>query len=146
MAKEENKEFGIIRVYVQDVSFESPHAPEVFREDWQPELKLDLQHTSKKLAQDGSYHVSLKVTAAVEKDGKSIFLAEVEQAGIFGIVGFSEDEVKQLLSSYCLSVLFPYAREVVTDLSVRGGFPPLYLAPVNFEGSQVEDEPQQKVS
>lgn len=131
------QEFVIQRLYVKDISFESPHAPQVFREEWQPEVNMDLRTGFEKLEED-TFNVLLTVTATAKKNDKVLFLAEVQQAGIFSIKGFNDEQLDHLLGSFCPGVLFPYVREAVTDASVRGGFPPLYLAPVNFDAFYAE--------
>lgn len=128
----ENQSFDIQRLYVKDTSFESPSAPAIFREEWQPEVSIDLQTKSSILETD-VHEVVLTVTVTAKKQDKTIFLVEVKQAGIFSIKGFNKDQLAHMLGSFCPNILFPYAREVVTDISVRGGFPPLYLTPVNFD-------------
>ena len=143
MSQQENQqEFVIQRIYVKDLSFESPVAPQVFREEWNPEVTMDISSTHEQLADD-VYNVVVTVTANVKKADKSIFLVETQQAGIFTIKGFEGEQLDHLLGSFCLSVLFPYAREVISDLSVRGGFPPLYLAPINFDAYYAEKKRQE---
>ena len=131
------QEFVIQRLYIKDLSFESPHAPQVFREEWKPEVNMDLATSFEKL-EDDTYNVLLTITATVKKGEKSLFLIEVQQAGIFTVKGFAGEQLDHLLGSFCPGVLFPYLRETVTDAAVRGGFPPLYLAPVNFDAFYAE--------
>jgi len=126
------QEFGIQRIYVKDLSFEAPHVPEIFRTDWVPEINLDLNTTIKKISDD-LYEVTLKVTATVKAKDKVAFLIEVQQAGIFILKGFIQDQLQEMLGGFCPNILFPYAREVVSDVVNRATFPPLYLAPVNFD-------------
>lgn len=132
-------EFGIQRIYTKDISFESPNAPAVFLKDWEPELNMDLSTKTTQLDGD-HYEVILKVTVQVKMKEETVFLAEVHQAGIFLAKGFSEEEMKPMLGSFCPNVLYPYAREAVTDLVIRGGFPQLYLAPVNFDALYQQQE------
>lgn len=127
-----NQEFVIQRLYVKDASFEAPNTPQVFRIEWKPEISLNIQTKNNALEND-IHEVILTVTATVKVGETTAFLAEVAQAGIFTIRGFTAEVLGQLLNSYCLSILFPYAREAISDLIVRGGFPPLYLAPMNFD-------------
>ena len=127
-----NQEFIIQRLYVKDSSFEAPNTPAVFRIEWKPEIALNIQTKNNALEND-IHEVILTVTATVKVGETTAFLAEVAQAGIFTLRGFGEDVLKQILNTYCLSILFPYAREAISDLIVRGGFPPLYLAPMNFD-------------
>ena len=125
--------FNIQRLYIKDISFEAPHTPHIFKTDWQPDVKLDLNVETHKLQEADLYEVVLKVTATTKLADQTAFLAEVKQAGIFTLKDFDQEQLRAMLGSYCPAVLFPYAREVVSELTVRGGFPPLYLAPVNFD-------------
>lgn len=124
--------FEIQRIYVKDISFESPNTPHTFTEEWKPEVSLNLESKSNRI-QDNVHEVVLSITATVSSNKKTAFLIEVHQAGLFVVSGFPNDQLHQMLGSYCPNVLFPYAREVVSDLVVRGGFPQLILAPVNFD-------------
>lgn len=131
--KQENgPEFSIQRLYVKDLSLEVPDSPSVFLEKWEPQLHLDLA-TATNAMQDNLHEVVLTLTVTVKLDEKTAFLVEIKQAGIFSITGFPEDQLKPMLGSYCPNVLYPYAREAVTDAVVRAGFPQLYLTPVNFD-------------
>lgn len=125
-------EFTIRKIYLKDGSFESPGAPAIFAEDWRPEVDLQVQTGAQQLG-PGDYEVTLTVTATVNVADKVAFLVEVEKAGIFSISGIAEEQMAAMLGAYCPGILFPYAREVVSDLSVRGGFPQLVLSPVNFD-------------
>lgn len=124
--------FQIQKVYTKDISFESPNAPQIFTAEFEPQLEVDLNVNTDHLT-DNIYHVAIMVTATTKVDDTVAFLCEVEQAGIFTIDGFDENEIAYILGSQCPSVLFPYAREVVSDLVTRGGFPQLILEPVNFD-------------
>lgn len=128
-----DQEFGIQRIYVKDLSLECPNSPAIFLQDWEPELNLDLGTDAKNDLGDGVREVVLTVTATVKVKDKVAFLVEVKQAGIFSLKGFEKDQLKHLLGSFCPNILYPYAREAVTDAVVRAGFPQLYLAPVNFD-------------
>ena len=125
-------EFAIQRLYVKDSSFESPYSPQVFFEEWNPELDLDLATKTNNLGND-NHEVVLTLKATVKMKEKTIFIAETFQAGIFIIKNFPEDQMRPMLGSFCPNILYPYAREAITDMVVRGGFPQLYLAPVNFD-------------
>lgn len=125
-------DFGIQRIYIKNLSFEAPHAPEIFRTDWTPEVNLDLD-TSVSQISAGVYEVVLNVTVTVKAKEKTAFLVEIHQAGIFTITGFPAEQVQPMLGSFCPNILFPYVREAVSDIVNRGTFPPLYLAPVNFD-------------
>lgn len=131
--QEQNQmDFGIQRIYVKDLSFEAPNTPQIFRENWDPKVEIDLESKSERL-EDGVYEVILSVTSKVMINEKMAFLAEVQQAGIFTVRNFADDQLQHVLGSFCPSVIFPYARESITDLVTRGGFPQLYLAPINFD-------------
>lgn len=126
------QQFGIQKIYVKDISFESPNSPTCFTEQWEPEVKLELNTAGNGIGDD-LYEVVLSLTVTVENADKPAFLAEIQQAGIFVISGFTEEDLGGMLGSFCPNVLFPYARETVSDLVNRGGFPQLLLAPVNFD-------------
>lgn len=126
-------QFSIQKLYIKDISFESPGTPSVFTfKNWEPQIELNLNNSNKKVS-EGVYEVVLSVTSTVKNDDKTAFLVEVHQAGIFNIVGFNDQDLKYILGAQCMNILFPYAREVVSDLTNRGGFPPLLLNPVNFD-------------
>ncbi len=126
-------QFSIQKLYVKDISFESPDTPSVFAfEKWEPQIELNLNNTNKKVS-EGIYEVVLSVTSTVKNNDKTSFLVEVHQAGIFNVSGFNDNDLKYILGSQCMNILFPYAREVISDLTSRGGFPPLLLNPVNFD-------------
>lgn len=131
-AEQKGPVFAIQRIYTKDISFEAPATPKIFREQWEPNVHLDLGVNSDKL-ENGVHEVVLTVTATVKNKEATAFIGEVQQAGIFTITGFDDEQLRRMLGSYCPNVLFPYAREAISDLVVRGGFPQLYLAPVNFD-------------
>lgn len=124
--------FEIQRIFVKDISFEAPNTPQTFVEEWKPEVSLNLETKSNRI-QDNMHEVVLSITATVSTGKKTAFLIEVHQAGVFVISGFPNEQLHQMLGSFCPNILFPYAREVVSDMVVRGGFPQLILAPVNFD-------------
>lgn len=125
-------QLGIQRIYTKDISFETPHSPNIFTEQWTPQLEMQVASTAKPLEND-HYDVTLTVTATVKLGEKTAFLVEVHQAGLFVVTGFGEQERNALLGSYCPTILYPYARELISSLVSRGGFPQLNLAPINFE-------------
>lgn len=132
-SSEQQKQFSIQKLYVKDASFESPGTPHSFSfRKWDPKIDLNLTNTHRHIDGD-MYEAVLCVTATVSLEEKTVFLVEVQYAGLFGLAGFDETERKYLLGSQSMNVLFPYAREVVSDLTIRGGFPPLILSPVNFD-------------
>lgn len=124
--------FEIQRIYIKDSSYEAPNTPHTFVEDWKPEVQLNLETKSNRI-QDNVHEVVLSVTATVTSSKKSAFLVEVRQAGVFAISGIPADQMHHMLGSFCPNILFPYAREAISDMVVRGGFPQLILAPVNFD-------------
>lgn len=126
------REFGIQKIYVKDISFEAPNTPLIFRDKWEPEVSLQLGNTAKGLG-EGVQEVVLTITVTAKLGDKTAYLAEVQQAGIFNIRGYNDDEMGVMVGSFCPNILFPYAREAVSDLVTRGGFPQLLLAPVNFD-------------
>jgi preprotein translocase subunit SecB len=142
MAEEQNKDtatqeqqqaqFQLQKLYVKDVSFELPNAPQIFQEDGQVEIKLNLSQKVENLA-EGVNEVVLTVTVTATLGEKTAYLAEVQQAGIFAIVGLGEQATHAALNTLCPHTLFPYARRVITDLVAEGGFPPLVLQPINFD-------------
>lgn len=136
-AGQQNKpqlQFALQRIYVKDISFEAPNSPAVFQQPFKPKVGLDLNTSSQQVG-EGLYEVVIKVTAQVthSEEGTTSFLAEIEQAGLFRIAGIEGAQLDHTLGAFCPNVLFPYARECIDNLVNRGGFPPLMLAPVNFE-------------
>ena len=128
-----NKNFGIQKLYVKDVSFESPGTPNSFSyKQWNPKVDLNLTNSHSHV-QDDIYEAVLSLTATVSHNDETAFLVEIQQAGLFIIAGFEEEEKKYLIGSQCMNILFPYAREMISSLTSNGGFPPLVLAPVNFD-------------
>jgi preprotein translocase subunit SecB len=127
------KQFTIQKLYLKDSSFESPNTPHSFKfTKWEPKIDLNLTNTQVHIEGD-IFEAVLCVTATIKLEEKIAFLIEVHFAGLFSISGFDEAELKYLLGSQAMNALFPYAREVVSDMTVRGGFPPLILSPVNFD-------------
>lgn len=130
---EQSQQFGIQRIYVKDLSFEAPNSPELFKlQEWRPEISLDLQ-TQTNVVEPQTHEVVLTITVTAKVGEKTAFLVEVKQAGIFTLGGFPENDLRHMLGSFCPNILFPYAREAISNLIDRGGFPHIYLAPVNFE-------------
>jgi preprotein translocase subunit SecB len=126
--------FRIQRVYLKDVSFESPQTPQVFigNKGWKPNVALHLNTESSRLEND-LFECVLVVTATVSVDEETVYLCEVKQAGLFTMKGFAEPELAKMLGSFCPNVLFPFAREEIGSLVQKGGFPQLLLEPVNFD-------------
>jgi len=130
-------EFGLQRIYVKDLSFEAPHAPQVFTENWQPQVNVGLNTQVTPLGND-HLEVVLVVTVTVKSGEKTAYHVEVQQAGLFVARDVPELDRGPLVGIVCPNILFPYAREVISDLVSRGSFPQMLLAPVNFEGLYVQ--------
>ena len=128
----EERQFAVQRIYTKDLSFESPNAPEIFRGEWKPQNELNLNTKVNRLG-DEAYEVVLSVTVTAKVGDKTAFIVEVQQAGIFTMAGFSEQELGPMLGAYCPNLLFPYAREAVSDLVTKGSFPQLVLQHVSFD-------------
>ena len=143
MAEEtQEKQFVIQKVYIKDVSFETPNSPVIFTQQWEPKVEFNLASNAQGL-ENGLFEVGLTVTVTVKLEEKTAYLAELTQAGVFTITGFQEEELGAMIGSYCPTILFPFAREAVSDLVIKGGFPPLLLAPVNFDALYMQHLQQQ---
>lgn len=131
------------KIYVKDVSFEAPNAPQIYQEiqedGEQPQVQLNLGQRATDLGQD-LYEVVLSLTLTCTIGERTAYLAEVQQAGLFGISGFSEADHAGIVGSYCPNLLFPYARQVVSQLVLEGGFPPFLLQPINFDALYAEQQ------
>ena len=125
-------QFQLQKLYVKDVSFELPNAPQIFQDDGQVDIKMNLAQRVENLA-EGVHEVVLTVTVTANLGEKTAYLAEVQQAGIFAITGLNEQSTHAALNTLCPHTLFPYARRSITDLVADGGFPPLVLQPLNFD-------------
>ncbi len=135
MSEENNaveKQFAIQKIYTKDMSFETPNSPKIFTETWEPSVEFNLG-THVEPLENSFFEINLTITITVKNKETVAYLVEVNQAGIFSLGGFSEQEMGPMVGSFCPNILFPYAREAVSDLIVRGGFPQLLLAPVNFD-------------
>lgn len=131
--QEPRQQFSIQKLYVKDLSFESPSSPESFTfERWDPAVELNLNNSSSRV-KDNLFETVLRITATVKNQEATAFLIEVQYAGLFVISGFEDAELEYLLGSQCMTVLFPYARELISDMTMRGGYPPLIVSPVNFD-------------
>ena len=127
------QQFAMQRIYTKDISFESPSSPDVFRKQWNPKVNVDLNTKSSPIDEQGNFEVILSITVTASIDDETAFLIEVQQAGIFYIVGFTDEQRRRALGTAAPNILFPYARENIDSIAVKGGFPPLMLAPVNFD-------------
>lgn len=126
------KQFSIQKIYTKDMSFETPNSPKIFIEQWEPSVDFNLGSHVESLDND-FFEINLTLTITVKNKDTVAYLVEVNQAGIFSLAGFSDEEMGPMVGSFCPNILFPYAREAVSDLIIRGGFPQLLLAPVNFD-------------
>ena len=131
-AEKEQAQFSIQRIYVKDVSFESPQGVAAFQKQWKPKVSQDMNSRTNKI-DDDLYEVVLRVTITMTDGEDTIYLAEVEQAGLFTIKGFTEQQMPQVINTTCPSILFPYLRETIDNIITKGGFPALMLPPINFD-------------
>jgi preprotein translocase subunit SecB len=130
------------KIYVKDVSFEAPNAPQIFQEideNSQPQVQLNLGQKASDLGND-VYEVALSLTLTCTVGERTAYLAEVEQAGVFGIAGFNDSDRAGIIGSYCPNLLFPYARQVISSMVLEGGFPPFLLQPINFDALYAEQQ------
>jgi len=125
-------QFSIEKIYVKDLSLESPGAPQAFQISEAPQVEIGLRTRGEQIDKD-IYECVLTLTVTARVADKTVFLIEVAQAGIFGIRGIGPEQVQPVIAVHCPAVLFPFAREAVADASMRAGFPPVQLAPINFE-------------
>lgn len=136
--QEQGAQFSLQRIYVRDLSFEAPKSPEIFRQEWNPSVGLDLNTKQKSL--EGDFHEVVLTLSVTVKTGEEVaFIAEVQQAGIFLIKGLEAQAMSHTLGAFCPNILFPYAREALDNLVTRGSFPALMLAPVNFDALYAQE-------
>ena len=131
-AQPQGATFTVEKLYVKDLSFEAPNAPQVFNEQGQPDLQMKLNQKVQRLAEN-AFEVSLGITLTCTINGRTAYLAEVEQAGVFGLGGFEEHILDAMLGTQCPNILYPYAAAAVGQLIVAGGFPPFPMQPINFD-------------
>jgi preprotein translocase subunit SecB len=153
MAEQEGKsqepteaQFSIQKVYVKDISFETPNSPEVFKMEWKPVVDMHMTNEATPIGEN-LFDVVLSITLTVKLEDKIAYLVEINQAGIFLVKNIPDDVVDRMLATVCANILFPFAREAVSDIVARGGFPQLLLSPVNFDAlyaqqQQVEQQPE----
>jgi preprotein translocase subunit SecB len=132
-AAKQQQQFTVQRIYTKDLSFESPSTPAIFKQQWQPKVAVELNTKSETIDAEGNFEVILSITITAKVDEETAFLVEVQQAGIFYIKGFEGEDLRRILGTAAPNVLFPYARETIDTLCVKGAFPALMLAPVNFD-------------
>ena len=138
------------KIYVKDVSFEAPNAPQIFQDigendQVQPQVQLNLGQRATDLG-NSLYEVVLSLTLTCTIGERTAYLAEVHQAGVFGIAGFNEQDHAGIIGSYCPNLLFPYARQVISSLVLEGGFPPFLLQPINFDALYAEQRRRQSAT
>jgi preprotein translocase subunit SecB len=141
------KKISIQKIYLKDFSFESPQTPQVFTEGkWDPKTNLNLRSTHSAGTSD-FHEVVLTITVETKHEDKTLFLIELQQAGLFQIAGYNEQEFGAVVGSFCPNLLFPYAREAISGIVSRGGFPELLLQPINFDAlyAQSRAEAQSRV-
>ena len=148
MPEEENKteknkdpQFSIQKIYIKDISFETTNTPEDFKKDWKPVVDMHITNEATPLGDD-LFDVVLSATLTVKVDDRDIYLVEIDQAGIFLIKNVPEDVLGRMLATSCANILFPFAREAVSDIVTRGGFPQLLLTPVNFDALYEQQKKQ----
>lgn len=137
--------FGIEKLYVKDASIEVPNAPQIFTNRTAPQVSVELANSASKL-DDGVFEVAIKVTVTAKIEESTAFLVEVAQAGIFGIRGIPDDNLEMILAITCPNILFPYAREAVSDMVTRAGFMPILLNPINFEALYAQQKMEENKS
>ncbi len=144
MAEEEKKQRLILlqKIYIKDLSFESPNSPDVFTGgQWSPKTDLNLR-SSHSGVRDDIHEVILTITVNAKHEDKTLFLVEVQQAGLFQIAGYSKEEFEAIVGTFCPNTLFPYAREAVAGIVAKGGFPEFLLQPINFDALYAESRKQ----
>ena len=125
-------QFSIQRIYLKDLSFETPQGPSAFKKKWQPKVSQDLNAKTTPV-EDGLFEVALRVTITVADGDDTIYIVEAEQAGLFNVSGFAEEQLPQILNTTCPGILFPYLRETLDSVVTKGSFPALLLPPINFD-------------
>ena len=145
MAEEQaaEKRLSIGKIYLKDFSFESPQSPDVFRQtDWKPQTDLNLRSSHTAVSED-HHEIVLTVTVEAKAEDKTLFLVELQQAGLFEIAGYEGEELGAIIGSFCPNILFPYARETIASLIQKGGFPEFVLQPINFDALYLQSKQQQ---
>ncbi|RMF14976.1 MAG: protein-export chaperone SecB [Gammaproteobacteria bacterium] len=129
--------FALQRLYLKDLSFESPNSPAIFQSEWQPQVGMDLNTNNSQLS-DNQWEVVLTLTITAKLGDKTAFLVEIQQAGIFLIDGLPPEQLAHTLGAFCPNILFPYAREAIDSVVTKGSFPALMLQPINFDAIYAE--------
>ncbi|BFM50643.1 protein-export chaperone SecB [Marinomonas sp. THO17] len=136
-------QLSLQRVFLKDISFESPRAPMIFQEEWKPEVGLELNTKSRQVGEN-VYEVVLEITVTVKNGGETGYLVQIQQGGLFVISGLDDQQLHHALGAFCPATLFPYARENIDAIVVKGSFPAIMLAPINFDALYVESLQKQK--
>ena len=138
-----DRQLAISKIYVKDCSFESPQSPAIFRtSEWKPPTNLNLRSSHAEI-EDNFHEVVLTITIEARDEDKSLFLIELQQAGIFEIAGYEGEEMQAIVGSFCPNILFPYARETIAAMIQKGGFPEFVLQPINFDALYLQAKQQQ---
>lgn len=147
MSETENSQpqFAIQRIYLKDLSFETPNTPAIFATQGEASVNIDLNSSAARV-DESVYEVVLSLTVTSKLADKVAYLVEVKQAGIFTLSGFNETDLNGMLHSFCPNILFPYVREAISDVVSKGSFPQLILAPINFEAVYAQHLKQQAAS
>ena len=148
----DNKIFKIYKIYLKDVSFETPNTPDIFTVKWDPKIELQVSNDST-MVRKSTYEVVLSVLVTVKVGKKTAYLVEINHAGIFGLRGYTDEQLDYMLNSYCPNILYPFAREAAVGMVQKGGFEQLILLPVDFdtlhlkqlEGARMADEKSQEI-
>jgi preprotein translocase subunit SecB len=135
-------QFSIQKVYVKDLSFETPNSPDIFKMEWKPVVDMHMTNEATPIGDD-LYDVVLSITLTVKLEEKTAYLVEINQAGIFLIKNIPDDVIERMLATVCANILFPFTREAVSDTVTRGGFPQLLLSPVNFDALYAQQQTEQ---
>lgn len=136
---------AVQKIYIKDLSFESPNSPAIFMQSGKPDIDIQM-HTAAKTVDKEVHEVVLTITVSAKSEDKTLFLVEIQQAGIFAIQNVEQEQLAPVLGIDCPSILFPYARQMISELTTQGGFPPLLMAPVNFDAvfrQHVEQQTEQ---
>jgi preprotein translocase subunit SecB len=139
---EPGQNISINKIYIKDMSFESPQTPQIFSGgEWKPQTNVNLRSSHSAMADD-HHEVVLTITIEAKADDKTLFLCELSQAGIFQIAGYGQEEFSAIAGSFCPNILFPYAREAISSAIQKGGFPEFVLQPINFDALYVQSRQQ----
>jgi len=142
-ATNEEPTLAIQRIYSKNISFDAPDALTALQQEWKPTTHFDMGIHPKNISED-LHAVTLSISVTVKNAGSQAFSAEAQQIGLFSLKGFEEEQLDRLLKTFCPNILFPYVRELLSEITVRGGFPPLYLAPANFDAIYEESLKKKK--